>query len=315
MPEPLNVSLIGLGALGILYAGQLAAHPELCTLTCLADKKRQERYRKSGIFSNGTRLDLSFADLADTPRRPADLILVCVKGTALKQAVADIGRHVGEDTVILSLLNGITSEQELEKAYPGAKVLRCVAQGMDAVCQNQSLSFHAKGVLILGIPKSRPDLEPALENVLSFFAQAGIAAEKDDDIERRLYAKWMLNVGLNQTVTVFKGTYATVQKEGRPRETCLAAMREAMSIANAEGIPLDESDYKAYVSLLDSLYPDGMPSMRQDALAGRSTELELFAGTVLAKGRKLGIETPVNAWLYREISSMEKEEADKKSAS
>ncbi len=314
MPAPLNVTLIGLGALGILYAGELSSHPELCTLTCLADKKRQERYQKSGILYNGTRLDLSFADPADTQGKKVDLILVCVKGTALKQAVADIGKHVGENTVIVSLLNGITSEEKLEEAYTGAKVLRCVAQGMDAVCKKQSLVFHAKGVLILGIPRARPDLEPALDSVLSFFSKAGIAAQRDDDIERRLYAKWMLNVGLNQTITVFKGTYGTVQKDGRPREICLGAMREAMSIANAEGIPLDESDYKAYVSLLDNLYPDGMPSMRQDALAGRHTELELFAGTVLAKGRQFGIKTPVNEWLYKEISRIEKEASGKESA-
>lgn len=309
MAAPLNVTLIGLGALGILYAEQLSAHPELCTLTCLADKKRQERYQKNGIWSNGKRLNLTFADPAETPKEPADLILVCVKGTTLAQAIADIAHHTGPNSIIVSLLNGITSEEKLEEAYPEAKVLRCVAQGMDAVRQNQSLAFHAKGVLILGIPKSRPDLEPALETVLSFLEKAGIAAQKDADIERRLYAKWMLNVGLNQTITVFKGTYGTVQREGRARETCLEAMREAMRIANAEGIPLDESDYAAYVSLLDNLYADGMPSMRQDALAGRPTELELFAGTVLAKGRKLGIATPVNEWLYKEISSMEKEGA------
>lgn len=309
MPAPCNVTLIGLGALGILYAEQLSLHPELCTLTCLAGRKRQERYHKNGIWSNGTRLNLSFADPADTPKAPADLILVCVKGTTLAQAIADITHHTGPDTIIVSLLNGITSEEKLEEAYPEAKVLRCVAQGMDAVRTDQSLRFHAKGVLILGRPKARPDLEPALEYVLSFFEKAGIAAQRDDDIERRLYAKWMLNVGLNQTVTVFKGTYGTVQQEGRARETCLEAMREAMRIANAEGIPLDESDYASYVSLLDNLYADGMPSMRQDALAGRHTELDLFAGTVLAKGRKLGIATPVNEWLYKEISSMEKEGA------
>ncbi len=307
MPAPCNVTLIGLGALGILYAGQLASHPELCTLTCLADKKRQKRYQENGIYSNGTRLDLALCDPAETPARPADLILVSVKGTALDQAIADIAHHVGKNTIIVSLLNGITSEEKLEEAYPEARVLRCVAQAMDAVRTEQNLHFHTKGVLILGVPKSRPDLLPALESVLSFLEKAGIAAQKDGDIERRLYAKWMLNVGLNQTITVFKGTYGTVQKEGRPRETCLNAMREAMRIANAEGIPLDESDYTAYVTLLDNLHADGMPSMRQDALAGRPSELELFAGTVLAKGRKLGIETPVNTWLYQEISRMEKE--------
>lgn len=305
MSAPVNVALIGLGALGILYAAQLAKKPELCTLTCLADKERQKRYQQNGVFANGQRLNLSYAAPDDPAKKKADLVLVSVKGPTLKSAIADMAGHVGKDTIILSLLNGISSEELLEEAYPKAKVLRCVAQAMDAVRTEQNLTYHTPGVLIIGRPQKRPDLEEPLNKVLSFLAAAGINAERDCDIEHRLYAKWMLNVGVNQTITVFKGTYGTLQKEGKPRETCLAAMREAMMVANAEGIALGEADYNAYVQLMDNLNAGSMPSMRQDALAGRRTEVELFAGTLLAKAQKHGLKAPVNQWLYDEIARLE----------
>ena len=107
LTPPVRVSLIGLGALGILHANDFLQHPELCTLTCIADKQRQKRYAEEGIFCNGKRLEPAMLAPEDVPPAPADLILVCVKATGLEQAIKDIANHVGGDTVIISLLTDI----------------------------------------------------------------------------------------------------------------------------------------------------------------------------------------------------------------
>ena len=59
------------------------------------------------------------------------------------------------------------------------------------------------------------------------------------------------------------------------------------------------------MNLIDTLNPNGMPSMRQDGLARRKSEVELFSGTVLALAKKHNISTPVNAKIYEKIHSME----------
>ena len=86
-----------------------------------------------------------------------------------------------------------------------------------------------------------------------------------------------------------------------------AAMREVISLAQKEGIQVTEKDLEVYVDLTDTLSPEGMPSMRQDGLAGRPTEVELFSGTVLRMAEKWGLDTPVNRELYRQVKAMEKE--------
>ena len=63
---------------------------------------------------------------------------------------------------------------------------------------------------------------------------------------------------------------------------------------HAEGVDLSENDLEEWVAVIDTLNPDGEPSMRQDCKAGRRTEVALFAGTVCELGRKHGIATPVN---------------------
>ena len=85
-----------------------------------------------------------------------------------------------------------------------------------------------------------------------------------------------------------------MQTEGKEREMMKAAMRETILVANAEGVSLSEKDMNDWISIIDSLNPDGEPSMRQDSKAGRKTEVVLFAGTICELGRKHGIATPVN---------------------
>ena len=71
-------------------------------------------------------------------------------------------------------------------------------------------------------------------------------------------------------------------------------------------MPVSDDDLKGYVRLIDGLDPEGMPSMRQDGLAHRRSEVALFAGTVLNKAEKLGLDVPVNRELFRRITEMEK---------
>ena len=301
-PKPARVSLIGLGALGILYASRLSAHKEVCTLSCVVDEERRKRYGEEGVFVRDTRLALDYVLPDEEPAAPADLVMVAVKGTTLDSAIADVKKHVGRGTVIISLLNGITSEEKLREAYPEATVLYCIAQGMDAMRKKQALVFHKEGELVIGT--DNPAHATAVDDVIGLLRSAEIVCREDRDILHRLHAKWMMNVGFNQVITVFEGTNETVQTPGEARDMMLAAMREARLIANAKGIPLTDGDLEEYVALGDSLAPTSMPSMRQDALAGRPTEVELFAGVVLALGKKYGIETPVNAKLHDALKKL-----------
>ena len=66
----------------------------------------------------------------------------------------------------------------------------------------------------------------------------------------------------------------------------------------AEGIDLTEEDFEKDIEILRSLNPEGTPSMRQDVLAGRPSEVELFAGTMLRIAAQHGIDVPVNRRYY-----------------
>jgi 2-dehydropantoate 2-reductase len=85
------------------------------------------------------------------------------------------------------------------------------------------------------------------------------------------------------------------------------AMREVMRLAQMENINLTQKDFDDYIELVDQMNPNGMPSMRQDGLQKRKSEVELFAGTVIKLADKHKIDVPVNKKIYETILKIEGE--------
>jgi len=299
-----TVSLVGMGALGVLFADRFVAALGEEQVTFLADDARIQRYQAQGVFCNGRRCAFSFSN-GKAPAAPADLLVFAVKGTALQQAMQLAAPVVGPNTILLSLLNGIASEELLGEAFGSAQVLTCIAQGMDAVKLGNQLTYSHMGELCLGLAPGEAAKQPLLQAVTDLLDRAQVPYTIEPDILRRLWGKWMLNVGVNQVVMAQEGTYETVQQPGAARERMRAAMAEVLALAELEGIPLTQADLDGYVALIDTLNPQGMPSMRQDGLQHRATEVEFFAGTVLQKAKKHGLAVPVNEALYRQIHAME----------
>ena len=210
---------------------------------------------------------------------------------------------VGPDTTIISVMNGISSEQIIGERYGHEKVLYTIAQGMDAMKFGAALTYTKFGELRIGV--QTPDQADRLKAMTDFLDRAKIAYVAEDDILHRLWGKFMLNVGVNQTCMAYETTYSGTLTPGEAHDTMVGAMREVIALAKAEHVNLTEQDLEDYIRLLETLSPDGMPSMRQDGLSHRPSEVEMFAGTVRDMARRHEIQVPVNDRLYKKIKMME----------
>ncbi len=85
----------------------------------------------------------------------------------------------------------------------------------------------------------------------------------------------------------------------------IAAMGEVAAVGRACGIALTDDDVAYWLDIIDHLNPAGMPSLRQDVLARRPTEVELFSGTINRLGAAHGIPTPQNERFYAAIKELE----------
>ena len=138
------------------------------------------------------------------------------------------------------------------------------------------------------------------------YERAGIPHVVEEDIRRRMWVKLMLNVGINQVCMVYGGTYGTASAPESEQNRCyVAAMREALAVARAEGVDVTEADLMQMAQLIASLDPNGMPSMAQDRINEKPTEVEEFSGTICRLAERHGILVPTNQWLYRRIRELE----------
>ena len=144
-----------------------------------------------------------------------------------------------------------------------------------------------------------------LKAVTELFDRTGLAYKVPDDILREQWNKLMLNTGVNQVTAVYGAPYSLIQKEGEARTMMIEAMREVLRVADTQDIDLTEADIDYWLELLATLNPEGHTSMCQDVLAGRPTEVDLFAGTMLKIAKKEGFSLPVNTFLYEKLKELE----------
>lgn len=288
-------ALVGLGALGILFGRKMPG------VQVIADEDRIARYAAQPVVCNGQ--ECQFHYVTPAQGQPVDLVLVAVKATGLEQALADIRNFVGPDTILLSVLNGITSEERMEQVYPG-HALWSVAIGMDATRKGRELVFTQEGKIQFG--ERDGSLTPRVQAVAEYLSACGIAHEVCTDILYKQWNKLMVNDGLNQAAAAFDLPYGGLGQPGPAQDKMRQAMQEVIRLANLEGIPLPEDNDQQFLqAALPTFNPEGMPSMRQDVLAHRPTEMEEFAGVVRARAKKYGMATPANDFFYDRIRAIE----------
>lgn len=297
-----KTAIVGMGALGLLYADQIASFQGKESVSFVMDRERIEKYSGTVFTCNG--VEKRFQMVEDTKATPADLVIVAVKYNGLSSALDTMRGCIGEHTVIMSVMNGIDSEEKIAQRYGSNHMIYTVAQGMDAMKFGSKLTYTKMGELRIGVILE--EQKKNLKTVKEFFDEIRMPYTIEEDILYRIWGKFMLNVGINQTCLAFETNYGgTLKENSEENKTMLAAMREVITLANAKGIPLSEKDLEYYIDIVKTLLPEGMPSMRQDGVAHRYSEVEMFAGTVKRLAAEYGIQTPANDFLYNRIKEIE----------
>lgn len=296
-----KVGIVGMGALGVMYGKHLTDKLGKENVFFIADEERVKRYRESEVFCNGEACDFSFRSPKEAVT--ADLLIFAVKFMGMEAAISEAHPFVGGDTLIFSVLNGVSSEGMLEEAFGPSHVLYACVQGMDAGKEGNCAHYGRMGYIAIGNRDGSRD--ERLLSVTDFLDFVGLAYQVPEDIVKAQWGKLMLNTGVNQVTAVYQAPYRLVQHEGEARTMMIEAMKEVKRVAECKDVELTDEDIRYWLDILDSLSPDGRTSMCQDVLAGRKTEAELFSGTMIRMAKEEGIRVPVNEFLYERIRDLE----------
>ena len=137
--------MVGAGAVGCSVMNRLM---KVSDFTLIVDEGRKERY-KNGIFYNGERLDVAMKTPNEADEK-ADLIIYATKNFHLDAAIEESRPFVGDDTVLLSLLNGIEAETKLSEAFGKEKVLYGFITGLSSNHSGLETNCFTEGIVIFG---------------------------------------------------------------------------------------------------------------------------------------------------------------------
>lgn len=297
-----QASILGMGAVGCTVAPGLQKVLGKENVFVIASGKRKEKLETEGRIINGKQYFFPVLEIEE--KHPVDLIIVSVKSYQLEQAIQDIRYHVGDETIILSLMNGVVSERKIAEEYGWNCVLYSLTNISSQIRQGAAYYTLKAGVIKFGEEKNILP-SPRVQAVAEVFEEAGIPYEIPEDMILAMWQKFIFNVSNNTVAAVLHARHFYFQRLEAANKAREIVLREAQAVALAKGIPITEEIIQDCMYYSDEYPAEGYCSMVQDVEAGRTTEKDTFLGDLIQMAEEEQLEVPVCRFLYQLLQAIE----------
>ena len=295
-----SVAVLGAGAVGSYVIWGLSEKKDI-RLGVIASGERAKRLKNKGCKIN----DTVYHPEVWTPEEAhdVDFLIVSLKYGALPGALDNITAVTGENTVIMSLMNGVDSEEIIAEKVGAEHLLHAVIK-VASHKENDGYVFNPEATLgIIFGEVSAPYDSERVQAVLDLFSGTGLHYRVTDCILEEIWSKFRLNVCNNLPQAILGAGVGCYQDSVHMKAISDGLRRELEAIASAKGI--DISKAAASSGHGSAVPPSARYSTLQDLDAGRHTEIDMFSGALVRMGRELGIPTPYNEYTYHMIKALE----------
>lgn len=295
-----SVAVLGAGAVGSYVIWGLS-HKKDIRLGVIAEGERADRLKKGGCRIN----DEVYRPEVWSPQEAedVDLLIVSLKYGSLPEALESIKTIVGEHTTVMSLMNGVDSEELIAEQVGDDKVLRSLIK---VASHKEENGYYFNPETTLGIifgELAAPFDSGRVQAIESLFADTGIHFRSTEFIREEIWGKFRLNVCNNLPQAILGAGVGCYSDSTHMKAISDGLRRELEQIALAKGIDMSKM---AGTSGRGSAVPaSARYSTLQDLDAGRHTEIDMFSGTLMRMGEELGIPTPYNEYTYHMIKALE----------
>ena len=294
-----KVAVLGAGAVGSYLLWGISSLDDV-KLGVVAEGERAERLKKGCVINHET-----YHPQVWTPQEAhdADLLVISLKYGALRGALEDIRTIVGEHTTVMSLMNGVDSEELIAEKVDKSHILYALMK-IASRREGDGYWFNPDNTLgmIYGELEAPFDSERVLA-INELFTRAGLHYRITEYIIEEMWSKFRINVCNNLPQAVV-GAGIGCYRDSEHIEAIRAGLRrELEAVAAAKGIDMEKA-YNAEEKMIT--LPDATRfSTLQDLDAGRHTEIDMFSGALVKMGKELGIPMPYNEYTYHIIKALE----------
>ncbi len=301
----MRILIIGAGAMGSLFAAMLAPHADVRLLT--SNQDHENAINKHGLQIYGLdgqlrQIKVQLASDTVQDHQSADLVLICTKAGATAKAAQAARRYLTPHGLALTLQNGLGNRETIATQVGEMRTMAgTTAQAATLLAPGQ-VRHAGSGMTYLGLHKAQ---KAGVAQIAALFNRAGIACEQSEHIDRLIWSKLIVNVGINALAAILRvpnGVLANIPECGRLME---AAVAEAVAVAQALALDFALSEQIQKVRQVCAETSANHASMLQDVVRGKTTEVDVINGAIVAKGKEVGVATPVNALLTQIIKALE----------
>lgn len=300
-----TVALIGAGAVGSYFVAGLKERLGE-NLWVIAEGERKERLEKEGLWINGQQI----IPCVKTPQEAAgaDLILVSVKYGALKGILSWIETIADEHTIVMSLLNGVDSEEIIGSRIGMEHMVYSLMKIASQRVENQIRYDPEKTGGVFFGEKDRSNSE-RIQALCRLFDGSGVRYRVCQDVMQDLWYKFSLNISKNLPQAIIncgQGAYTDSEHVAYISERLRL---EVVAVAAAKGIDIHDADAPAARN--SGILSTARYSTLQDLDAHRPTEIDMFSGALIRMGKELGMEVPFNEFAFHAIKALEEKNSGK----
>jgi len=302
----MKIAIVGAGGIGGYLGGLLARGGHEVALIARGEQLRALRERGIRVRSVHGDFDVRPALATDRPSEfgAADVVFFAVKTYDTDTAAEAAKPLVGSSTTVVPLQNGVESASALaprfglDRIVPGAVwIVVSVAEPGVIVQESQVRRF------VIGEPNREET--PRVRAIRDAIAATGCTAEIAPDIEIVLWTKLLFIASIGALTAVTRSTVGRILAVPETKAMLHRAMSEVEAVARARGLALDPGASDSAMAFAAKLEPTATSSMARDVAAGRRSEYDALSGAVVRAGREVGVPTPVHAFCWTVLRTME----------
>ena len=298
----MRVLMVGAGSVGGFVGAHLANSG--VDVSFLLRPQTCEAIRSKGLTIRAENKTLTvYPPIATDPRELAapDVIMLGVKCYDLDGVIEQLRPIVNENTIILTLQNGVDTEERLNIAFGGDRVVAGVIYIYTRIAEPGIIDHFARGQVTIGEHSGQTDT-PRITALRDLFAATPIPCKVTRNIARVKWEKMCWNVVFNPLTVLLNDSVAKALDHDDTLTLITDIVKETMLVAERFGVTLPPETAATVISNTQAIR-DIHTSMFDDWKAGRQTEIEFLNGYLVRHARTFGISVPVNETLYRLVKA------------
>ncbi len=299
----MKIGIIGSGAVGSLFAAHLAQLNSVETWIYDVSQQHVDAINDDGLRLTGV------GEVHSHPRATTDATLlpeldfgiVATKGMHTRSAMEATKLALASGAVC-SVQNGIGNEEVIAEYVPA--VIRGTTFPAGKLIEPGVVQWDTAGSTWIGPFEPKPASMDQVRSLAAVLTESGMETLALEDARGAQWTKLIFNAASNALCSLTQLPHGRAALNEDVRWVMDAVIEEGKAVATALGIVMDKDPATL---LEESIGPalDHKPSMLQDVLAGRATEIDQLNGGIVHFGEQLGIPTPLNKAAYGLIRGLE----------